>query len=64
MSTLGIYIFNSTRNQWYASESHGLARWGSFNAAAEFSGDDPDVVERIRERVSGDDVTFTMAALH
>ena len=36
--------------------------WGSFADAAEFQ--DADFAERLREEVSADDVTFTMAALH
>lgn len=62
MNTLGIYIYNSTLNQWYVGGEH--ARWGSFEDAVEFSGDDPEVVEMLRERISGTDITFTMAALH
>ncbi len=67
MGTLGIYIFNETRNQWYAGAGGvrgGRARWGSFQDAHEFSEGEEEHAEKIRELVSGDDVTFTMAALH
>lgn len=63
MDILGIYIFNSTRGQWYTGKKAAL--WGSFDDAAEFpNGVKPETVEKLREEISGDDVTFTMAALH
>jgi len=59
MNVLGIYIFNETRNTWLQDDRRS---WGSFADAAEFQ--DADFAERLREEVSADDVTFTMAALH
>jgi hypothetical protein len=63
MENLGIYIFNSTRGKWYCG-GRVVAKWGSFEDAKEFSPSDEDYAEEIREEVSGDDVTFTMAARH
>jgi hypothetical protein len=58
MTTLGIYVFNSTRNAWLQDDG---TSWGGFTDAFEF--DDEDFAEAIRVRESGDDVTYTMAAL-
>ena len=59
MDILGVYIFNSTRNAWLQDDEKS---WGSFDSAVEFT--DADLTEQIRERVSEDEITFTMAALH
>ena len=59
MDQLGVYVFNSTRNQWLQDDERS---WGSFAGAAEFN--DAALAEDIRLRESSDDVTFTMAALH
>lgn len=61
MSTLGIYIFNATRNAWLQADEKS---WGSFGEAAEFTEGNEQLAEDIRLRESGDDTTFTMAALH
>jgi hypothetical protein len=61
VNVLGIYIFNSTRNAWLQDDER---TWGSFSGAVEYTEGNEALAEDIRERVSGDDVTFTMAALH
>jgi hypothetical protein len=59
MSILGVYVFNETRKAWLQADEKS---WGPFSGAVEFTS--PDLAEDIRVRESGDDVTFTMAALH
>ncbi len=61
MDTLGIYIFNSTRNKWLQDDEKS---WGPFDGAAEFTAGNEVLAEDIRIRQSGDDVTYTMAVLH
>lgn len=61
MNTLGIYIFNSTRNQWLQDDEKS---WGSFGGACEYTEGNEETAEAVRERESGEDITFTMAALH
>lgn len=61
MNTLGIYIFNATRNAWLQDDEKS---WGPFSGATEFTEGNERYAEGIRERESGDDVTFVMAALH
>ena len=65
MNILGIYIYNSTRDQWYSGKGTGDALWCDFSDAVEFpEGTSVEAMEKLREEISGDDVTFTMAALH
>lgn len=60
MDILGTYVFNSTRNAWLQDDERS---WGSFAGAAEFT--DAQLAEDIRQReTSGDDVTYTMSAMH
>lgn len=61
MNTLGIYVYNSTRNAWLQDDEKS---WGPFVTAIEYSEGNEQLAEDIRERESGDDVTFVMAALH
>lgn len=62
MDTLGIYVFNETRNQWLQEDKK---TWGSFAGAQEFTPGDERLAEDIRLReTKGGDVTYTMAALH
>jgi hypothetical protein len=61
MDTLGIYIFNSTRNAWLQDDEKS---WGPFDGAAEFTPGNEDLAEDIRTRESGEDVTYVMAAQH
>jgi hypothetical protein len=61
MGILGIYIFNSTRNEWLQDD---LKSWGPFSGAFEWSESGEEAAESTREYLEGDDVTFTMAALH
>lgn len=59
--TLGIYIFNSTRNAWLQADEHS---WGPFSGACEFTEGNERLAEDIREReTTGDDATYTMVAL-
>ena len=58
MDILGYYIFNSTRGLWLQDDEKS---WGNFSSAVEFN--NLGVCQQIRERESGDDVTYTMAAM-
>ena len=62
MDTLGIYIFNATRNGWLQDDEKS---WGPFSSAVEFTPGNERVAEDIRTReTKGDDTTFTVALLH
>lgn len=60
MDTLGIYIFNATRKAWLQDDEKS---WGPFETASEWTAGNDDLAEHVRQRESGDDVTYTMAAL-
>lgn len=61
MTTLGIYIFNATRNAWLQDDEHS---WGPFHSACEFTASNEDLAEDIRTReTAGNDATYVMAAL-
>jgi hypothetical protein len=60
VTTLGIYVFNRTRNAWLQEDEKS---WGPFGGAVEFAEGHEATAEAIRERESGDDTTYTMAAL-
>lgn len=60
MNTLGIYIYNSDRDQWLDDNND----WGDFSDAKEFTADEAEVAEAIRVGLGGPDTTFVMAALH
>lgn len=59
--TLGIYIFNSTRNAWLQEDS---MSWGSFHTAREFHEDERDEAESLSEGMAfkTNDVHYVMAA--
>ena len=59
MNILGIYVYNSDKHAWLQCDRR---TWGSWGGAGEFI--EEDVTEAVREQVSGEDTTFTMAALH
>lgn len=62
MDVLGIYIFNSSRNQWLQEDEKS---WGSFGGACEFTPGNEETAEAIRERETpAGETSFTMAALH
>lgn len=61
MDTLGIYIFNSTQNKWLQEDRKS---WGPFSTAFEWSDAGDVAAEELRCSLPGDDVTYTMAALH
>lgn len=62
MNTLGIYIYNSTRDQWLQENRRS---WGPFSSAFEWSEAGDEAAEAVRLRVTKNgDTTFTMAALH
>jgi hypothetical protein len=60
MNIIGFCIFNATRNAWLQDDERS---WGSFAGAVEFMPEHFETAEGIRERESGDDVTYTMAVL-
>jgi hypothetical protein len=63
MQTLGIYIYNATRNKWLSDDEKS---WVGFDdGVAEFTEGNEQLAEDIRLReTKNDDVTFVMAALH
>lgn len=69
MDVLGTYIFNADKGQWLMdngdpdrSLNAQSAEWGSFFKAREFS--DAAYAEEIRHKVTGNDTSFTMQAMH
>lgn len=69
MGVLGIYIYNADRKQWLVSEGvvagaqSGLVKWGTFEEGKEWTQGEERNVEEIREKVSGNEVTYTIALL-
>lgn len=67
MNTLGIYIYNADRNEWYiGTEPKGAGRavkWGRFSGAKEWPDGEERKVEELREAITGNDVTYTVALL-
>lgn len=71
MSTLGVYIYNATRDAWLQDTplalpgqiSAATASWGAFNGAVKFR--EAEIAEEIRVRLArNDEVAYVMAALH
>lgn len=63
MGILGIYIYNATRKQWYESEKNGVPHWGTFENAKEWPEGKEREVEDLREIITGNDATYTVALL-
>jgi hypothetical protein len=61
---LGIYIFSPARG-WYCGGGlrGGAARWGKFEDAKEWSEGQECEAEDVREKVGGNDATYTLALL-
>lgn len=55
-NVLGIYIYNDTKQMWLEDDEHNWTR--SFSNAACFANE--ETAEAIRERESGDMVTYCM----
>ena len=64
MGILGIYIFNPGRG-WYCGGGlqGGAARWGKFEDAKEWTEGHEREVDEIREKITGNDATYTVALL-
>jgi hypothetical protein len=61
MSVLGIYIYNSDRDEWLQMDQKS---WGPFSDAFEWSEAGDAAAEEVRLAVSEGEVTYVMAALH
>ena len=66
MGVLGIYIFNPSRGWYVGTKAKGAGRevvWGKFEDAQEWTEGEERKVEELREAISGNDATYTIALL-
>lgn len=63
MDTMGIYIFNATKNGWLQDDGKS---WGPLSGACEYPPGEERAAETLREKIGeqSDDTTWTVALLH
>jgi hypothetical protein len=61
MMILGIYVYNSDRDEWLQEDQKS---WGPFSSAFEWHEIGEVTAEEVRLAISAGETTFVMAALH